>query len=79
LVVANELHTRKNKVTFVFPNEGKGNGVFEKEEVVLMKEEEEEGIEIEEKIVLGLVKRHDEWIKMDSKVQNNIMSDGKYD
>ncbi|KAH8926032.1 cornichon [Atractiella rhizophila] len=54
VVIANELHNRKTEVTFVESARA--------EKLVLGKEEEDAGIEIEEKIVGKLMEMHGAWI-----------------
>ncbi|XP_067014517.2 phosphopantothenate--cysteine ligase isoform X2 [Anabrus simplex] len=55
LVIANLLQTRKHRVVFVTPEDT--------QEVVLTEEEIQSGIEIESKIVLLLVAKHDKFIQ----------------
>ncbi|XP_059483553.1 phosphopantothenate--cysteine ligase [Neocloeon triangulifer] len=50
VVIANELHSRKSRVTLVTPNSH--------HEIVLSKEELDAGVEIEERIINDLVEQH---------------------
>lgn len=54
LVIANILQTRKNRVVFCTPNDSY--------EIILTREQQRSGLEIEQAIVTDIVRRHEEYI-----------------
>lgn len=64
VVIGNDLNHRKREVVFVMPSG--------EEWVKLPSEDEQEGREIEEKIVAKLTQLHDSWIKEGSNRRSSL-------